>query len=110
MQQSNGAPNGTVDSVARQNIASAVEHHGSGRRSLSESLLVDQYPGSGNVSLRKQFHDEEDTVERVPKISEHDSSSQVNCHVLALPFSCSLPSLVLFINSSTWNLETELSL
>lgn len=77
MQQSNGVPNGTVDSVARQNIASAIEHHGSGRRSLSESLLVDQYPGSGNVSLRKQFHDEEDTVDRGPKMSEHDTSSQV---------------------------------
>lgn len=95
MQQSNGAPNGTVDSVARQNIASVIEHHGSGRRSLSESLLVDQYPGSGNVSLRKQFHDEEDTVDRVPKMSEHDSSSQVNCNVLALSFSWSFPSPVL---------------
>lgn len=73
----NGAFNGTVDSIARQNIASTVEHHGSGRRSLSESLLVDSYAGSGNVSLRKQFHDEEETSDRVPKISEHHNFSQV---------------------------------
>lgn len=73
----NGAFNGTVDSIARQNIASTVEHHGSGRRSLSESLLVDSYAGSGNVSLRKQFHDEEETSDRVPKISEHHNFSQM---------------------------------
>ncbi|XP_043708517.1 acyl-CoA-binding domain-containing protein 6 isoform X2 [Telopea speciosissima] len=49
-----------VDSVARQNLASALEHHGSGRKSISESLLVDPNPVSGNVSLRKQLHNEEE--------------------------------------------------
>ncbi|CAI9118745.1 OLC1v1020349C1 [Oldenlandia corymbosa var. corymbosa] len=68
-QPSHTATNGTMDTVARQNIASALEH-GSGRRSLSESLLNDPGCSSGNVSLRKQFHDEEGGVEKVPKISE----------------------------------------
>ncbi|KAG5011156.1 hypothetical protein AAZX31_07G232200 [Glycine max] len=48
-----------VDSVARQNLASAIEH-GSGRRSLSESLVIDPNFPPTNTSLRKQFdHDEE---------------------------------------------------
>ncbi|KAK7363619.1 hypothetical protein VNO77_05768 [Canavalia gladiata] len=48
-----------VDSVARQNLASAIEH-GSGRKSLSESLVADPNFPPTNTSLRKQFdHDEE---------------------------------------------------
>lgn len=74
-QPSNTALNGTVGSVARQNIASAVEH-GSGRRSLSESLLIDPNSSAGNVSLRKQFHDEEEPTNNVPKISEDGSFSK----------------------------------
>ncbi|CAA6654234.1 unnamed protein product [Spirodela intermedia] len=45
---------GPVDSVARHGITSMIDHHSSGRRSLSET--------SGNgVSLRKQFHHEEES-------------------------------------------------
>lgn len=66
-QPSNTDINGNVDSVARQNFASMIEHC-SGRRSLSESLLTDPNSSSGNVSLRKQFHDEEDTIDKVPKV------------------------------------------
>lgn len=76
-QPNNTAVNGTVDSVARQNIASAIEH-GSGRRSLSESLLIDPNSSAGNVSLRKQFYEEEDLNDKVPKISEDGSFSKVN--------------------------------
>ncbi|KAJ4968667.1 hypothetical protein NE237_015368 [Protea cynaroides] len=54
------APACHVDSVARQNIASALVHHGSGRKSISESLLIDRNPVSGNVSLRKQLHNEDE--------------------------------------------------
>ncbi|MFS7894588.1 hypothetical protein Hanom_Chr00s001823g01688101 [Helianthus anomalus] len=32
---------GSVGSFGRQNLASVIEHHGSGRKSLSETLLVD---------------------------------------------------------------------
>lgn len=46
-----------VDSVARQNLASAVEH-GSGRKSLSDS--ADPNFHSTNVSLRKQFDRDEE--------------------------------------------------
>lgn len=51
-----------VDSVARQNLASAIEQHGSGRKSMSESSLIDPEPASGNTSLRKKFHNEEEIM------------------------------------------------
>ena len=71
----NGSSQRSVDSAARQNLASVIEH-GSGRRSLSELSLVDQNPLSGNVSLRKQFHNEEEynATVRVTKSSEDTSS------------------------------------
>ncbi|KAF9596135.1 hypothetical protein IFM89_007188 [Coptis chinensis] len=47
-----------IDSVARHNLASVLDHHGSSRRSISESCLLNSNPVSGNVSLRKQFHKE----------------------------------------------------
>ncbi|CAL0301225.1 unnamed protein product [Lupinus luteus] len=66
-----------IDSVARQNLASAIEH-GSGRKSLSESLLVQQDSNSlpTNISLRRQFdHDEEYSGDvRIDKHSEDESS------------------------------------
>ncbi|KAI8011769.1 Acyl-CoA-binding domain-containing protein 6 [Camellia lanceoleosa] len=74
-QLSTGSFNGSVDAVAKQNLASIIEHHGSGGRSLSESLLVDSNPVSGNISLRKKFHDEEDSM--MAKSSEDGSPSQV---------------------------------
>jgi len=66
-----------VDSVARQNLASAVEH-GSGRKSLSESVDPN-YPPS-NVSLRKQFdRDEEYNADvKMDKNSDGSSLPQVN--------------------------------
>ncbi|XP_010524754.1 PREDICTED: acyl-CoA-binding domain-containing protein 4 [Tarenaya hassleriana] len=57
---SKGSSQRLIDSVARQKLASAIEEHGSGRRSLSEIAFVDQNPSSGNVSLRKQFNNEEE--------------------------------------------------
>ncbi|XP_021290692.1 tip elongation aberrant protein 1 isoform X1 [Herrania umbratica] len=70
----NGSSQRPVDS-ARQNLASVIEH-GSGRRSLSELSFVDQNPLSGNVSLRKQFHNEEEynTTVKITKCSEDESS------------------------------------
>ncbi|CAN1164468.1 Acyl-CoA-binding domain-containing protein 6 [Linum perenne] len=56
---SHGVSQRSVDYVVRQNLASAIEYHGSGRKSLSESSLLDPGCASGNVSLRKQFHEEE---------------------------------------------------
>ncbi|KAJ1395184.1 Kelch-type beta propeller [Sesbania bispinosa] len=63
-----------VDSVARQNLASAIEH-GSGRKSLSESLVVDPTFPPTNISLCKQFdHDEEyNTNIKVDKNSDESS-------------------------------------
>ncbi|XP_016480893.1 uncharacterized protein LOC107801977 [Nicotiana tabacum] len=72
----NGTSTSHVDSIARQNLASAVEHHGSGRKSLSESLLVDPSSVSGNVSLRKQFSNDEDAGAKRPKTSGDESPSQ----------------------------------
>ncbi|KAK9933710.1 hypothetical protein M0R45_020890 [Rubus argutus] len=75
-QLTNGSSQRSVNSVARQNLASAIEQHGSGRKSLSESLLVDSNPVSVNVSLRKQFHSDEEynTNAKVAKGSEDESS------------------------------------
>ncbi|XP_059632689.1 acyl-CoA-binding domain-containing protein 6 isoform X2 [Cornus florida] len=67
-----------VDAGGRQNLASAIEQHGSGRKSLSESLIVDPNPVSGNASLRKQFHNEEESVvAKMAKSSEDESQSQI---------------------------------
>ncbi|KAK1387613.1 Acyl-CoA-binding domain protein [Heracleum sosnowskyi] len=69
----------TKDSVGRQNIASAIDQHGSGRRSLSESLL--NHPNPGNVSLRKQLHNEDERlVMKITQNSEDETSSQVMEH------------------------------
>ncbi|XP_039037876.1 acyl-CoA-binding domain-containing protein 6-like [Hibiscus syriacus] len=74
-QPTTGSSNRSVDSAARQNLASAIEH-GSGRRSMSDLSLADQNPLSGNVSLRKQFLSEEEhnTSVRLRKSSEDLSS------------------------------------
>ncbi|KAL6517168.1 hypothetical protein OROHE_017874 [Orobanche hederae] len=58
IQQGNASLSGHFGSVSRLNLASAIEQHGSGRNSLSESLLVDP-TAPGNASLRKQFYNEE---------------------------------------------------
>lgn len=72
----NGPTTSHVDSMARQNLASVVEHHGSGRKSLSESLLSDPSSVSGNVSLRKQFSNDEDASAKMAKTSGDESPSQ----------------------------------
>ncbi|KAF7837858.1 acyl-CoA-binding domain-containing protein 4 [Senna tora] len=59
-----------VNSVGKQNLASAIEP-ASGRKSLSESLLVDS-----NVSLHQHFDNDEEynTDVRVDRTSEDESS------------------------------------
>ncbi|XP_031396498.1 acyl-CoA-binding domain-containing protein 6 [Punica granatum] len=82
-QLSGGSSRRLVDSVARQNLASVIEQHGSGRKSLSESTLTDSNPPSGNVSLRKQFSNEEDysrTLKIAKCLEEESSLSQVPGH------------------------------
>lgn len=85
---------GPLDSVGRQNIASAIDQHGSGRRSLSESLLT--HPNPGNVSLRKQLHNEDERlVMKITKNLDDETSSQVSlinspCLVTAPYFQCSI--------------------
>ncbi|KAE8076726.1 hypothetical protein FH972_015358 [Carpinus fangiana] len=76
-QLSNDSSQRSVDSVVRQNLASAIEQHGSGRKSLSEFTVIDPIPVSGNVSLRKQFNNEEEfnATVKMSKGSEDDNSS-----------------------------------
>ncbi|OMO53698.1 Kelch-type beta propeller [Corchorus capsularis] len=89
----NGSSQRSLDSAARQNLASVIEH-GSGRRSLSELSFLDQNPVSGNVSLRKQFHndeeynttikmtknseDEQQVIATEPKTNQSDTGIQIN--------------------------------
>ncbi|XP_052189359.1 acyl-CoA-binding domain-containing protein 4 [Diospyros lotus] len=77
-QLSNSVLPDAVDTAIKQNLASAIEHHGSGRRSLSESLLADPNPASGNILLRKQFHSDEYNMNpKMAKSSEDGSPIQV---------------------------------
>ncbi|WCJ23535.1 Galactose oxidase/kelch repeat superfamily protein [Euphorbia peplus] len=63
--------------VAAQLNSGSVEHHGSGRKSLSETL-VDPNSRAGDVSLRRQFHDEEHTtVIKMAKNAEDGTYSSV---------------------------------
>ncbi|XP_020586561.1 acyl-CoA-binding domain-containing protein 5 [Phalaenopsis equestris] len=50
---------GRTSLVGRFGVASAVEHHASGRKSLSDSS-IDPNASSGTISLRRQFHNEEE--------------------------------------------------
>ncbi|KAH8499714.1 hypothetical protein H0E87_015086 [Populus deltoides] len=72
-----GSSQRSADSVARQNLASAIEQHGSGRKSLSDSLLVDPNSASRNVSHRKEFHHEEENriAAKTARNLEDDNSS-----------------------------------
>ncbi|PON85137.1 hypothetical protein TorRG33x02_191110, partial [Trema orientale] len=76
----NGSSQRIVDSVAKQNLASAIEQHGSGRLSLSESSLIDPNPVPGNVSLRKHFINEEEynSVAKMTKAEDESSFSTGN--------------------------------
>ncbi|XP_058076601.1 acyl-CoA-binding domain-containing protein 6 isoform X2 [Magnolia sinica] len=75
----NGASQCQIESVARQNLASAVETRGPGRKSLSETS-VDPNSVCGTVSLRKQFHQEEEYNSglKMQKTSEDDKYKEVD--------------------------------
>lgn len=80
-QLGNGTSQYPIESVLRQSLASAIEQHGSGRKSLSESSIVDPNPAPGNVSLRKQFHNEEEynaPVKTLRNLEDECFSSQVS--------------------------------
>ncbi|MQL71519.1 hypothetical protein Taro_003844 [Colocasia esculenta] len=64
---------GPVDSIAKHSITSIVEHHNSGRKSLSETSS-EPNSVSGSVPLRKQFHHEEEynSAQRLQKSHEDD--------------------------------------
>ncbi|KAK4759248.1 hypothetical protein SAY87_022379 [Trapa incisa] len=71
-----------VGSVAKQNLASVIEQHGSGRKSLSEATLSDLNP-PGSVSLRKQFSNDEEqrrTLTMAKCLEEESSLSQAPGH------------------------------
>ncbi|KAK4798064.1 hypothetical protein SAY86_030390 [Trapa natans] len=81
-QLSGGSSQRLIDSVARQNLASVIEQHGSSRKSLSEATLSDPNPPS-NVSLRKQFNSEEEqrkTVKMAKCLEDESSLSQAPGH------------------------------
>ncbi|KAM7261820.1 hypothetical protein ACFE04_020897 [Oxalis oulophora] len=67
---SNGSSQRLTYSAARQNLASVIEHHCLGKRSLSESLLVDQTSISGSSSLRRQFYNEEESQPAAVKLAK----------------------------------------
>lgn len=71
--QLHGASSCSVDSL-RQNLASIIEEHGSSRRSLSESVHADSSNVSGSVSLRKQFHSEEELTCKLTRHSDDENS------------------------------------
>ncbi|KAJ0479347.1 putative kelch-type beta propeller [Helianthus annuus] len=63
---------GPTNGPEKQSLASVMEHHGSGRKSLSESLLMDSNPG--NVSLRKE-HVDDDVALKLARNLEDERSS-----------------------------------
>ncbi|KAI0512305.1 hypothetical protein KFK09_012944 [Dendrobium nobile] len=67
-------------SVGRFGVASAVEHHASGRKSLSDSS-IDPNASSGTISLRRQFHNEEEynAKHKMHKTPEEDKYKVGNC-------------------------------
>ncbi|EPS74438.1 hypothetical protein M569_00314, partial [Genlisea aurea] len=74
-EQVHGSLSGHFNSITRQNLSSIIEQqHGSGRKSLSESLLIDPNSSSGNVSLRRQFYNEENGSNSLSKSSEDKTS------------------------------------
>ncbi|KAL5996015.1 hypothetical protein ACLOJK_026088 [Asimina triloba] len=68
-----------IESLARQNLVSAVEIRGSGRKSLSETS-VDPNSVCGDISLRKQFHQEEEYSSgfRLQKVIEEDRHKEAD--------------------------------
>lgn len=77
-QPGNASLSSNFDTVSKLNLASAIEQHGSGRKSLSESLLVDPNSATGNVSLRKQFYNEETAEVTTTKSLDDKNSFRVS--------------------------------
>lgn len=83
-QPGNVSGSGHFDSVSKLNLAAAIEQHGSGRKSLSDSFHADPNSATGNVSLRKQFYNEEENADVTStKNSEDKNSLRVNYNINA---------------------------
>ncbi|CAN6469408.1 unnamed protein product [Victoria cruziana] len=78
------SPSCPIDSIAKQNLKSALEQNGSSRKSLSESS-IDQNPAPGNISLRKQFHHEEDCSLQMKMQKELEEDRNRECNDNLLP-------------------------
>ncbi|KAK6117353.1 hypothetical protein DH2020_048871 [Rehmannia glutinosa] len=88
-QPGNASLSGHFDSVSRLNLASAIEQHGSGRKSLSESLLVDPNSAPGlhdwNLIMEQNTkpldsgvgmsHSGDRTAEETSVVAESDKSN-----------------------------------
>ncbi|KAG9443709.1 hypothetical protein H6P81_015049 [Aristolochia fimbriata] len=72
----NGVSGSPIDSAARNNLTTGAEHHGSGRKSLSEFSTNT----NSNVSLHKQFQHEEEYNSnlKMQKILEDDKYKEAD--------------------------------
>ncbi|MFS8001540.1 putative kelch-type beta propeller [Helianthus anomalus] len=82
---------GPTSGPEKQSLASVMEHHGSGRKSLSESLLLDSNPG--NVSLRKE-HVDDDVALKLARNLEDERSSLPMEQTKKYPTTQESPSMV----------------
>ncbi|KAJ0713844.1 putative kelch-type beta propeller [Helianthus annuus] len=82
---------GPTSGPEKQSLASVMEHHGSGRKSLSESLLMDSNPG--NVSLRKE-HVDDDVALKLARNLEDERSSLPMEQIKKHPTTQESPSMV----------------
>ncbi|KAJ0621723.1 putative kelch-type beta propeller [Helianthus annuus] len=72
---------GSVGSFGRQNLASVIEHHGSGRKSLSETLLVSlrklQVDDDAAMKSARSFEDERKlSAEETPSMVEPENTEK----------------------------------
>ncbi|KAJ0626134.1 putative kelch-type beta propeller [Helianthus annuus] len=72
---------GSVGSFGRQNLASVIEHHGSGRKSLSETLLVSlrklQVDDDAAMKSARSFEDErKPSAEETPSMVEPENTEK----------------------------------
>lgn len=98
------APPCSVDPVGRHSLASAVEQHASGRKSLSDSS-IDPHFVSGNISLRKQFHHEEDynlalKMQKSPRDDKYKEGG--NCSLSNPPSQVSNVSTLIYDSDSRY--------
>ncbi|KAF5771711.1 putative kelch-type beta propeller [Helianthus annuus] len=82
---------GPTSGPEKQSLASVMEHHGSGRKSLSESLLMASNPG--NVSLRKE-HVDDDVALKLARNLEDERSSLPMEQIKKHPTTQESPSMV----------------